>query len=81
MIDKIFSLNTTNPTVNIVQNVSDSSDATHQTEHQTSLTRTIIVFDQNTDKSSISNNNQSNVKELQSLRFEWKPTKKKEKRQ
>lgn len=55
MIGKISLLNTTNIiAVNIVQNVSDLSDATHQTEYQTSLTRTIIVFDQNTNKTSLS---------------------------
>lgn len=60
MIDKIYSLNKTNLVVNIAQNVSDLSDATHQTEYQTSLTRTIIAFDQNTDKTNFLYNNQSN---------------------
>lgn len=55
MIDKISLLNTPNLiAVNIVQNVFDLSDATHQTEYQTSLTRKIIVFDENTNKTSLS---------------------------
>lgn len=70
MIDKIFSLNTTKLIiVNIVQNVFHLSEATHQTEYQTSLTRTIIVFDQNTDKTNFSINNQSNPSSIERERI------------
>lgn len=75
MIDKIFSLITTNliiSTVNIIQNVSDLlSDATHPAKYQISLIRTIIiVFGQNTDKTNFLNNQKQSKPNIERERIE-----------